>query len=196
MSSISSVTSGTSDLTAFPGSLSTNQPASSTAPAADTAASSSDATQQVGGAKKHHHHKHGGGDFKKVQDAVTSALNAASANPKADANKLVENAIAGVLKAGQSANGVGAPKGSGTDSDGDHDGSRAGSAAAGAVAGGGPGGAAAQSFSALLQKYGIDPQQFRADFAAAVKDVQAGKPADPALALGKLPPGSVVDTQA
>jgi len=178
--------------------------AAPTAPATPTvAATNADSTTNdstapargVGG----HHHGHGG-LFKKVQAAVSSALEAAKSDPNADPNKVVEDAIAKVFKDEGGAPGVadaaGGVKGA-NDTDGDGDGDGDGVAHAGG--GGGAGGdvsAARQAFTQTLSAFGISASQFHSDFLAAVQDAQGGGSADSSSLFKNFPPGSNIDTTA
>jgi hypothetical protein len=49
-----------------------------------------------------------------------------------------------------------------------------------------------QSFMQMLRSYGIDPQQFRKDFFAALRQARAGT-VDPGTALQSFPPGTTID---
>jgi hypothetical protein len=143
----------------------------------------------------HHHHRGGGGGggedgkmFQQIQSAVTSALQSAGSNTSADANSVVENAIASVFKnalnggtAGtQTTNTATEPDEADTPETSDTDASSS----------------TQQGFASFLQQYGIDPQQFRDDFTAAVQSVQNGNQADPSSVFGSFPPGLIVDQKA
>jgi len=151
--------------------------ATSTAPTADTA---SNADQTVQGTQ-HHHHGHGG-MFKKLQAAVASALQAAQSDTSADPNKVIQDAIEKFFKD----NNITPPTpGAARPDDGDR--TR-------------PTGQAAttddptrQAFMQMLQTYGVDAQQFRKDFLAAIQDAQQGQ-VDSSTAFKSFPPGSSVDT--
>ncbi len=188
---------------------------------ASTAQTSNATTVQQAGAAtnsvragRHPRHGPGGAIAKELQDAVTSALETAKSNPSADPNKLVESAIASVLRSHGGAKGGGPRKAGGPDPDGDGDidapgrpdvdGAKAPTAQNGAIAANAANVAnaaaaadpAQQSFFQKLASLGIDPTQFQADFAAAVKDVQAGNPADPSAAFQSFPTGLSVDRPA
>ena len=169
------------------------QQTSPTTSAASTSAANPASTGQVQGG---HHHHHGGGHgelFKNLQSAVTSALQSAQGNGSSDPNKIVEDAIAKVL---QQQNGAGAANDAsgtaqqtaGADPDGDGDTDAPGKADA-------DGNSAKSAFFQTLQQYGINPQQFQADFQAAVKDAQGGT-VNPSTAFQSFPPGFTVDTTA
>jgi hypothetical protein len=154
----------------------------------DTTTSDDKGVQGAGG----HHHGHGG-LFKKVEAAVTTALEAAKSDPNADPNKVVEDAIAKVFKD----SGVTPPTGadasagvkSATDPDGDGNQDPAGKADSEVSA-------ARQAFTQTLQAFGVSASQFHTDFLAAIKDAQGGA-SDAGDSLFKtFPPGSSVDTTA
>jgi hypothetical protein len=164
--------------------------AAASAAVSSTSAPAGDEVQKGSGG---HHHGHGG-LFKKIESAVTSALEAAKSDPSADPNKVVEDAIAKVFKdnggapAGGAEGGKGGPQSAGADADGDHDGG-----------GQGDGGvnSARQAFTQTLQSFGVDPSKFHSDFLAAVQDAQGGGSSDSSGDLFKsFPPGSNVDTTA
>lgn len=166
--------------------------AASTAPAATTDATSTGTatspgqpTQAAGGA----HHRHGHGEmFSKIESAVTSALQSAQANGSSDPNKVIQDAIAKVFQNAGNASSTGSQQagGSNPDADGDTD-------ASGASAADASSSSAHQAFLQTLQSLGVSPQQFHADFLAAIKDAQNGQ-VDPAAAMKSFPPGSTVDT--
>jgi hypothetical protein len=165
------------------------------APAVAASAAVSDTTAGDGTAARGtsgHHHGHGG-LFKKVEAAVTTALEAAKSDPNADPNKVVEDAIAKVFKD----SGVTPPSGadasagakSATDPDGDGDQDPAGKTDSDVAS-------ARQAFTQTLQGFGVSASQFHADFLAAIKDAQGGA-SDAGDSLFKtFPPGSNVDTTA
>ena len=180
---------------------------------ASAPASSADAAGAAGGdangnangvARSHrHHHHHGGGGgqfFQKIESAVSSALQSAQSNGSSDPNKVVEDAIASVLKQGRPGGQPGGPDGTpgtpgtpgGTPPAG-QDGGTSTTAPAGGQAG--DASAARQAFEQLLQSHGIDAQQFHDDFAAAIRDARGGNP-NPATAFKSFPPGLSVDTTA
>ena len=167
------------------------QPLSGTAPAQSTAATSAAgaadqaATQGVQGA--HHHHGHGhGGSIKQIQDAVNSALRAAQSDGSSDPKKIVEDAIAKVLKNNTTAPANGASgQTSASNHDGDGDAGAAGKTDADQNS-------ARQAFLQTLQSYGVSADQFRADFLAAVKDAQGGA-VNPGAAFQSFPPGTTLD---
>jgi hypothetical protein len=198
MSSISSVSGSDPGLFQFYNSVSTgaSTPAAATptvAPADPTSATSAttpaadpQATQAAAG---QHHHGHGG-LFKKIESAVTDALQAAKSDPSADPNKVVEDAIAKVFKD----NGVTPPAGTNSaagvkpDSDGDGDASGQSNTVS----------SARQAFQQTLQGFGVNASQFHSDFLAAIKDAQSGQSdtSDSSSLFGGFPPGSLVDTTA
>jgi len=162
--------------------------ASSTGP---TAPATPAATPQVGG----HHRRHGGGGGKpvqQIQDAVTSALQAAKATGgTSNPDKVIEDAIAKVFKqtsaissASSTSSSTGQAAGSDPDSDGDTD-------AAGATD---TDTASQQAFFQTLQSLGVSPQQFRSDFLGAIQDAQQTGNIDVAAALKSLPKGTTLDT--
>lgn len=160
-------------------------PASATdATSSATATDSSQTTQATGGG--HHHHGHGA-MFGKIESAVTSALQSAQADGDSDPNKVIEDAIAKVFQnSANGSTGAGTQRAGGSDPDGDGDTDAPGATDIDA-------GSAKQAFLQTLQSLGVDPQQFHADFVAAIKDAQNGQ-VDPAAALKSFPPGSNVDT--
>lgn len=153
--------------------------------AASAAGAQTDSQEAAQGAKGHHHHHgQGGGFFQQIQTAVTQALQSAKSDSSADPNQVVQDAIAKVLQShGMSS--AQTSSSTGTASQG---------ATAGATGSTGQGGdASRQAFMQLLQANGIDPQQFHADFLAAIQQAQGGQ-VDPSMALQSLPAGSAVDT--
>lgn len=140
----------------------------------------------------HHRHGKGGGQFfKKLQDAVSSALQQAkSSGDSADPNQVVQDAIAKVLKeqGGPAAPGQSPAAGAPVDSDGDHDGSTH-------AVGSSQSASAQSAFAQTLQSFGIDASQFHSDFLAAIKDAKGGN-VDPSTAFQSFPPGAQVDTTA
>ena len=155
-----------------------------------------DPSQSVQGAGQHHHHHGGGGMFKKVEDAVTSALQSAQADPSADPNKVIEDAIAKVLKGGatdstsSATSTTSAVQPTASDPDGDGD-----TGASGANGVSSSVGSGRQAFLQMLQSMGVDPQQFHKDFLAAIQDAQGGT-VNTGTAFQSFPPGSTVDTTA
>jgi len=198
MSSISGLGGGTQGLFQFIRSLSGTSPTQSTGATTSAATSgssiASDLAQAVSGSH-HHHHGHGGsGILKQIQDAVTNALQTAQSGSgsTSDPNKIVESAIAQVLKANPSATTAGSTANtattglaSATDPDGDGD-PTGGTEATG-------GSSSLDSFFQALQTAGIDPRQFRQDFINAIKDAQGGQ-VNPATAFQSIPIGSTIDT--
>jgi hypothetical protein len=111
------------------------------------------------------HHKHGK-LFKQIEQSVTSALQ--SAGPTADPNKVVQDAITKVL------NGSSASKATaGAEADADNDGTQ-------------------QTFVQTLQAFGITPDQFRDDLAAALQNARGGSTND--ATVSSFPQGLFVDT--
>ncbi len=173
--------------------LSGNTSASSTPTVASAAGVTTPTSgQAVSGAS--HHHKHGGGGFKKIEDAVTSALQSAQSNSSSDPNQIIEDALAKVLSAdptasnpatSANANGV-TPA---ADSDGDTNSSGTSNAASATST---TPSSAKQSFFQTLQSFGVSPQQFHSDFLAAIKDAQGGQ-VDPGTAFQSFPPGVNLD---
>jgi hypothetical protein len=186
MSAVSSVNGNGQALYQFLQGVQANSQAQATAPTAGAGASQS--SGQVQGAHHHHHHGGQGGESSKIASAVTDALQSAQASGNTyDPNKLIEGAIAKVFqdKGATPSSATGGQKASGSDPDGDGDIHSAGKA--------GDGNPAQQAFFQTLQSFGVDPQQFHADFLSAVKDAQGGQ-VDPSTVLKNLPPGSQVDT--
>jgi hypothetical protein len=149
----------------------------STAASATSNASSGSTT----GVSGHHHHHHGGG-FAKLADAITSALQAASngsgGSVTTDANQTITQALAKIFKNGS----LGSPG----DADGDNDGSP-GADAADSTKG------LPASFAQTLKSFGVTPQQFQADLAAALKTAEQSGTFDPSSVLKNFPTGSIVD---
>jgi hypothetical protein len=182
MSSLSSV--GQS-LAQYLQSLSTNSQSQSIATAAADSATAASSGQQVEGAA-HHHHGHGhGGDFQKLEQAVTTALQMASASGStADPNQTIADAIAQVFGNNNSAATPGSTTTTtpaATTGDGDTD-----------AAGQTEGGEAQQSFFQTLQAFGVTPQQFQQDLLSAIQNAQGGN-VDPSTAFQSFPPGTAVD---
>jgi hypothetical protein len=191
MSTISGIGSGAANLYQFIQSLtgvSQTQPSTATSSTSSTSTDPAQALGQVlqGG---HHHHHHGSGSLKQIQDAVTSALQTAQSTGSAtDPNKIVEDAIAQILKNGTSSSST-----SGTQlTDSDPDGA-ANPAATGST--GTSQNSNTQAFFSTLQSLGISPNQFQQDFLAAIKDAQGGQ-VNPATAFQSVPLGTAVDTLA
>jgi hypothetical protein len=187
MSSASSVGGVGQGLYQFIRSISATSPSQ---PAASTDATGSTSSAQGVQGSGHHHHG-GGAQFKQIQDAVTSALQQAqSSGTTADPNKIIESAIAKVLKnAGSATSSTGAAgqaASAASDGDGDHSHSTGGTTNAAPSSGGNP-------FLQALQSLGVSPQQFHSDFLAAIQDAKAGNP-NPATAFQSFPPGTTLDT--
>jgi hypothetical protein len=149
---------------------------SSAATTADVSAAQTSTNPQVH--ESGHHHHHGGGEFfKQIQDAVTSALQSTAAGTSTDPNQTIEDAITQVLQNG----GTSAP-----------------STTTGVAEGAsttGNAGSTQQSFAQTLQANGVNPQQFRQDFLAALKEAQGGH-VNPGVAFASFPPGVLVDAPA
>jgi hypothetical protein len=205
MSAISSIGGSGQDLYQFLQSVSANGTASTSSASATaaqpTGTDTADATGATG-AQPHHHHHHGGGGgdlFKKIEDAVTSALQSAQSQgangtASADPNQTIEDAIAQVFKQQQSASATGATSASGGASASDP----TSAAPAGVAAPSGQDGQtsdAREAFFSALKSFGVTPQQFHADFLAALQQSHDGQP-NIGVALQSFPPGSVVDTTA
>jgi hypothetical protein len=152
----------------------------------------SSSTSQVSG---HHHHHGGGGFFKKIESAVTSALQNSKTDGSTDINQTIKDAIAQALKDG---NGTSLPTGttgtpSTNDPDGDGDVDAAGQPDSDGTAGTSAASNGKSAFFQTLQQYGIDPQQFRQDLMAAMQSANGGN----GSGIGQeLPTGMVVDTTA
>lgn len=185
MSAISSVGSGLQQFVQGISVNAANGAASTQQATAATAAGGGDAVQ--GG---HHHHRGGGGaGFAKVQQAVTSALEAAqSSGSSTDPNQVIQDAIKQAFQQNQAGGASATPAASGTDADGGQDGSAA-------TGGSTSPDAARQAFAQTLQSFGVSEQQFHADFAAAMQGAQGGQ-VDASAAFKSFPAGSVVDTAA
>jgi hypothetical protein len=203
MSSISGIGQG---INPYLQSLSVTPPASqATTATASTATQgttddSGTSSQAVSGGHHHHHHGGGGGGgslFSEIQSAVSTALQSAQTNGSAsDPNKVVEDAIAQVIKNHQ--NGASGTQNqtspSATDPDGDGDTAAASTGSTGST--NSTGSTDRSTFDQLLQSNGIDPQQFQKDFLSAVQTAQNGGSADASDVFSNFPPGSVVDTLA
>jgi hypothetical protein len=172
---MSSVSFSTTGLAQFFQSVTQQSPSVS-----DPSVSTDSSSQQVQ-QSPHHHHK-GGAEFKKIQSAVTEALQQAQSDPSADPNQIIESAIQKALESGSSPS---------TDAD-----STAAASTTTAPTTTDPAASDDQSsFSQTLQSLGVTPQQFHEDFLNAVKSAQAGN-VDPSAAFQSFPPGSEVDTTA
>jgi hypothetical protein len=183
--STSAVNPASQSLYQFLQSISGNAQAQAASAASATASTEAPAGQAVQGAGHHHHHGHGGGaGFKKIEQAVTDALQ--SANGSSDPNKTIEDAIAKVFQDNSTTSST---TSGAADTDGDTDGSSATQASPQNDA------AARQAFFQTLKSYGVDPQQFRQDLLAAMKDAQGGQ-VNPSTAFQSFPPGVAVDTAA
>lgn len=139
------------------------------------------AAQAVQGHGHHHGHGGNGAAFKKIEDAVTSALQSAQSDGSADPNQVIEDAIAKALGGGDGT----AP--AGTDPS-----TQTNPAAPDSTAGTDDGGPSRQAFFQMLKQFGVDPKQFRSDLMAAVKDAQGGQ-VDASTAFKSFPPGAAVD---
>lgn len=181
MSSISSA-SGASGLFQFLQSLSPAN-ATTSATAAGSASNSSG-----GAAVSGHHHKHGGGGFEKLANAVTSALQSVGSGAAAsDVNQTITEALTKIFKNGSlSPTGENDPTATdptqqGSDADGTPDTS-------------GTNGGLPAAFVQTLKSFGVTPQQFQTDLAAAMKTAEQSGTLDPSAAFKSFPAGSVVDT--
>jgi hypothetical protein len=196
MSAISSIGGSGQGLYQFLQSVSVNG-AAATSSASATAAqpNGTDATGAAGAQPHHHHHHHGGGGgggdlFKKIEDAVTSALQSAQTQGNGaatDPNQTIENAIAQVFKQQQGPSTSGAAPSS---ADGNSPAAAAPSSDAQSSET-----SARNAFFNALKSFGVSPQQFHADFLAALQQSHDGQP-NVGVALQSFPPGSVVDTTA
>lgn len=187
MSAISSAASGVQGLYQFLQNLQTqNAQSSSTVNTSSTSSSSNSSTtgsltasldslngstQQTQGG----HHHHGGGMFKKIEDAVTSALQ--SAGSSSDPNKVVQDAIAKVLN-GQNSSTSSTSNGS----------TAANASTSSSQETETP--QTTQQFLSTLQAYGITPEEFGSDLMTAMQNAQGG------ANLSSFPPGLFVDTTA
>jgi hypothetical protein len=194
MSAISSIGGSGQDLYQFLQSVSASGAASISSASATAAAqpTGTDGTGAAGAQPHHHHHHHGGGGgdlFKKIEDAVTSALQSAQTQGNSaatDPNQTIENAIAQVFK--QQQQGTSATGAAPGNADGN-------SAAAPASDAQSSETSARDAFFNALKSFGVSPQQFHADFLAALQQSHDGQP-NVGVALQSFPPGSVVDTTA
>jgi hypothetical protein len=156
------------------------------APQVESDDSSSPDASALQQARPHHHHGHGGAEmFQKLQSAVTTALQAAQSDGSSDPNQVVEDAIQKVLAGKSDSSGQGNSQASSNDGSGDQ--------AASATDSSQNAPDSRQAFFDTLKSYGIDPQQFHADFVAAVKQAKEGQ-ADPSSAFQSFPPGTLVDS--
>lgn len=187
MSSISSVTAP--DLYQLLQQTTDNQ--SQTAAANGSAlpiASVDGSTSETQAAPAHHHHHHGGGGKlqSQIESAVTSALQ--NSNGSTDPNQIIQNAIATVLQA----NGSGQTNSTSA--------SQTGGTITVAPPSSDPSAtvtdAQQQQFNQLLQSYGVNPQQFQADFKAAFQNTQGNNAPDFPTMFSSFPPGSAIDTNA
>ena len=149
----------------------------------------SSGAKSVSAGRPHHHHGNSAA-FQAIQQAVTDALNSTATSSttsgsatSSDPNQVIEQAIAKVLSGqGQAAGSTGQT--ASTPASGTQGATQIGTDAA-----------ARQAFFQLLKDHGIDPQQFRQDFMAAIKDAQGGQ-VHPATAFQSFPSGTSVDTTA
>jgi hypothetical protein len=126
--------------------------------------------------------------FHQVQKAVTSTLQSAQANNSANANQLIEQAITNLIQNTLSQSTSPAS----TDSDGDSQNtgtSTTGSSAASSTN-------SQSAFFQALESNGVNPQQFRSDFLAAIQQAQQTGTANPSTVFSAFPPGLSVDTAA
>jgi hypothetical protein len=190
--SVNGLGQGLGSLFRGPSAAGSASPAKSTSAASSTLFSSTStsatgATPQVGGHHRHHG-GHGGGKFQQIQDAVTSALQAAqSSGSTSNPDKVIEDAITKVFKQTSSISSTSSTSPSPqppADSDGDTD-------AAGATKSDNT--ASQQAFFKSLQSLGVSPQQFKNDFMAAIQDAQQTGNVDVSAALKSLPKGTTLD---
>ena len=168
-------------------------PASSTpAKVSPTSASTTTSGAAPGGRRLHGSH-HGSKMFSQIENAVTSALQAAQSGGASDPNQVIEDAISKVFRqtSAGGASAVSSAKTSGSpavglDGIGDADDS-------GATDAGNPSNPAHQAFLSTLRSFGVTPQQFQSDFLSAIKDAQQTGHVDVSSALRSLPPGSALD---
>lgn len=162
--------------------------ATSATDATDATAAGTATSQLVQGAGHHHHHGGHGGMIKKIEQAVTDALNTASSSGStSDPNTTIEDAIASVFKnsldASSTSTSATTTNAAATDSN------------TNATSTASNGSATGQAFFQMLQSIGVDPQQFRQDFLAAMKDAQNGQ-VNPSTAFKGFPAGTLVDETA
>ncbi len=169
---------------------STSGTGSSTVSTGTAAPAAQAGAPQVGG---HHRHHGGGKQVQQIQDAVTSALQAAqSSGSTSNPDKVIEDAIAKVFKQASSVSSSSSspssitPQSAASDPDGDGDTDAAGATDAERTS-------SQQAFFKTLQSLGVSPQQFRSDFLAAIQDAQQSGNVDVAAALKSLPKGSTLD---
>ncbi|HZZ43325.1 MAG TPA: hypothetical protein VFE58_10335 [Tepidisphaeraceae bacterium] len=149
---------------------------------ATTGTTSSSAIQGAGG--HHGHHGGGGGMFKKLESAVTDALQSAQSDGSTDdPNQTIEDAITKVL------NGSTSSTSSSTDPSATTDPTTTSTSSTDDAA-------SRQDFFNTLQQYGIDPQQFKSDLMSAMQQAKNGGQADPSAAFKSFPPGVAVDVAA
>jgi hypothetical protein len=161
--------------------IATEGPSATTEAASSSAASAvttlTSGTPATGTQATAHHHHHGGGSkIKQIQDAVTTALQAAQASGNTeDPNTIIKSAIEQVLDAANNATPTTSTGTSTTETT------------------SGTASTPQSQFEQTLQSYGVNPQQFQSDFLAAVKDAQGGQ-VNTANVFGSFPTGSQVDT--
>ena len=158
---------------------STTNPATTTSTTTPTVQSTaaSIATGTPAAGHKHHHHR-GGGELQKIQNAVTSALQSAQASGSStNPNTVIQTAIEQILAGTNNVTPPANPSTTATPSTETT-----------------PSTTTQSTFAQTLQSYGVDPQQFRNDFLAAIQDAQNGQQVNTANIFGSFPTGTQVDT--
>ena len=141
--------------------------------------SQSTSDQSVTETQTHHHH-HGGGGFKKIEDAVTNALQSASGS--SDPNQVIQDAIASVLQNNSSSAAPSATTSQNTSTQ-----------VSGTAQNSGVNNR--EAFTQLLQEHGITEDQFSQDFLTAIQDIQNGQ-SSTSSTLQSLLPGTLINTTA
>ena len=145
-----------------------------------------DLLQQVG---RHKHGKGSHGGFDKLANAVTSALqqasNGGSGSITTDPNATITNALAQIFKTGSLG---GAPDAEGDSATPPSNNAALTSASTTATPG------LPDSFVQTLKSFGVTPQQFQSDLAAALKGAQENGGVDTASVFKSFPVGSIVDS--
>jgi hypothetical protein len=181
----------------------TSPDASDAPPATDeTSSTTPEPDAPFAGPKGHAYgYQHGYGVmFRKLVAAVSSALEAAQANPAADPNQVLEQTMAEFLadnhiqppshRTGRKLRAAEAEAQPAAEPSPEPEPEAALAETAPQPA---PAPSLAyQGFMQMLRSYGIDPQQFRQDFYAALRQTRAGT-VDPSAALQSFPPGTTID---
>lgn len=149
---------------------------------AQTSSNASGGTFATGG-----HHKHGGA-FGKLVDAITNALqsasNSSSGTTTSDPNQTIIQALTQIFQNGSlSSIGEAEPTSLTAETP-----SAADPEASSNTSG------LPNAFVQTLQSFGVTPEQFEGDLAAALKAAQSSGNFDPSMLFKSFPPGSAVDT--